>query len=613
MICPACNSEFASQSEYCENCGAPAYLAIAAQLSDPTYCTYCGARETSDNNYCLHCGLKKNFRSSEMAIGTCSNCGTLWRNVWLHCQTCGVPRENALIQSPVPMSVQAYGNVADTQNDLVHKTSLPTSVFTQTTENSSHEIFSYDEDFEEDLAAADFPSPMLTENEVVERMFVSQSGSGRSSYDKEATNFSGFHESTIQLEPQSAAVLSDLQAHKKDEVLTVAKALAQSQSTATTTAQPEVQAPVNLTSAPAKTVVTPPVVTPKVEDLSPNAPLTTPTVQNPVATPTVPTPETKSSATVTAKTPVESTQNNGATVATASPVQTVKVLNKPRGGAPPPADKKLIRIIVTLIALILLFAALIVSGFRIRDLFSRGTISQAPSSQPLPPVEQPAIPPPAPEGMVYIPGGIFMMGTDNGGSDYESPAHEVAVRPFFMDKTEVTNEMYAQFVQATKHVVPTHWSKGVFPKGEENFPVVNVSWNDAHDFASWAGKRLPKESEWEFAARSNTKRKFAWGDNWDSSLANTQESNLNHAVAVGSYPGGASPFGVLDLTGNVTEWIDGEVMSYKDPNLSLNPGKVTRGGSFATPQERATTTYRGYTTIDNQSPAFGFRCVKDLN
>ncbi len=610
MICPACNSEFASQNEYCENCGAPAYLAIAAQTNDPAYCTYCGARETPNNNYCLHCGLKKNFRSSEMAIGTCSNCGTLWRNIWLHCQTCGVPRENGLIQSPVPMSVPVYGTAAVPRNELPSNTyQAATSVLTQTTENNVSEIFSYDDGVVEDLATANFPSPMLTENEVVERMFVSQSSSGKSSYDKDVANFSGFHESSIQLESQSAAVVYDLHAHKKDEVLTVAKALTQSQSTATTTTQSEVEAAVNLTPAPVISFSTEFPSAPNLEEL-PLAALPT----TPVSALTSPTPNTQDQATVTANTLVESTQNNGAAAgATASPVQAVKVLNKPRAGAPPPADKKLVRVILTLVALILLFAVLIVSGFRIRDLFSRSTTSQTPTSQSttIAPVEQPVMLPQAPEGMVYIPGGIFTMGVDNGG--YESPAHEVAVKPFFVDKTEVTNEMYAQFVQATKHVAPSHWSKGIFPKGEEKFPVVNVSWNDARDFAAWAGKRLPKEAEWEFAARSNTKRKFAWGDNWDSALANTQESNLNHAVAVGSYPSGASPFGVLDLMGNVTEWIDGEVMSYKDPNLSLNPGKVTRGGSFATPQARATATYRGYTTIDNQSPAFGFRCVKDLN
>ena len=600
MICPACNSEFASQNEYCENCGAPAYLAAAAQLSDPIYCTYCGARETSDNNYCLHCGLKKNFRNSEMAIGTCSNCGTLWRNIWLHCQTCGVPRENGLIQSSAPMPVLRYENAGVTQTELPTY-QVTTSTLTQTIDENASDFFSYDEEFEEDLASAVFPSPTLSENEVVERMFVSQSGNGKSNYDKD---ISGFHESSIQLESQSVVPAYDLHPHKKDEVMTVAKALAQSQNTATTMVQPEVQAAVNLTPAPPATVPL------TVEELPLAAPTVIPAVPNLVTTPAKPTAETITPSTVSAKAPVE--QNS---VTATGPVQTVKVINKPRGGAPPPADKKLIRIIVTLIALILLFAALIVSGFRIRDLFNRSTISKTISSQSpaLAPVEQPAIPPPAPEGMVYIPGGIFTMGTDNGGSDYESPAHEVAVKPFFMDKTEVTNELYAQFVQATKHAIPTHWSKGIFPKGEEKFPVVNVSWNDARDFATWAGKRLPKEAEWEFAARSNTKRKFAWGDNWDNALANTQESNLNHAVAVGAYPNGASPFGVLDLTGNVTEWIDGEVMSYKDPNLSLNPGKVTRGGSFATPQERATATYRGYTTIDNQSPAFGFRCVKDLN
>src|SRR5262249_40579891 len=110
-----------------------------------------------------------------------------------------------------------------------------------------------------------------------------------------------------------------------------------------------------------------------------------------------------------------------------------------------------------------------------------------------------------PNGMVFVPGGTFEMGRDNG-DEFERPAHTVKVKPFFLDRTEVTNEEYHRFVAATGHRPPANWAGGKIPEGQARFPVVNVSWEDANAYARWANKRLPTEAEWEFAARGTDGR-----------------------------------------------------------------------------------------------------------
>jgi serine/threonine-protein kinase len=302
------------------------------------------------------------------------------------------------------------------------------------------------------------------------------------------------------------------------------------------------------------------------------------------------------------------------TKANANPVQTVRFLNKPRASSPPPVNKGLVKTIVLLIGLSLLFSALIVSGFRIRDLFEPAFAPTHPLPQttpsPLPAQSQPS--PAAPAEMVYIPGGVFRMGSDNVDS-YESPAHEVTVAPFFMDRTEVSNEQYAAFLKATNHTAPPDWKDKQYPPGAGQMPVVNVSWQDANAYAAWTGKRLPSEAEWEFAARTTDRRRYPWGTTWDAAKANTSETNLNRPGEVHDYADAANPYGLLNLAGNVWEWTASEVQSYKDKSVVLAPGKVIRGGAFYTPKERATTTYRGFAPPDKQATGIGFRCVKNVN
>lgn len=236
-----------------------------------------------------------------------------------------------------------------------------------------------------------------------------------------------------------------------------------------------------------------------------------------------------------------------------------------------------------------------------------GDAQSAPVALPAPETAKSA----APAGMIFIPGGRFTMGRDDG-DEFERPAFTSTVKPFFIDRTEVTNEDYLKFIEATGYRAPSNWQNGRFPDGQGKLPVINVSWDDASEYAKWAGKRLPKEDEWEYAARGEDGRKYPWGSGWSVGKANA--SNIGGAIReVGSFPEGASPFGVLDMSGNVWEWIDSDLRSYANRNQRLAEGKVIRGGAFDVPAERATTTYRGVVPPDKYYDKTGFRCARDAD
>jgi len=239
----------------------------------------------------------------------------------------------------------------------------------------------------------------------------------------------------------------------------------------------------------------------------------------------------------------------------------------------------------------------------------------------------------APEGMVYIPAGWFEMGSspDDGrlgmsiGVD-ELPLHRVYVKDFYIDRYEVTNAQFLDFLLKTDNSYrPSHWKEmGTFEKGEENHPVIDVDWLDASAYCRWAGKRLPTEVEWEKAARGTDRRIFPWGNEFDRTRANTQESGRGWTAPVGSYPGDVSPYGVYDMAGNVREWVDGWYLPY--PGNDLPPEhykgsyRVLRGGSYATPLYRDSRTAFRYAVVStiatrghNWHSAFdhGIRCAKD--
>lgn len=262
-----------------------------------------------------------------------------------------------------------------------------------------------------------------------------------------------------------------------------------------------------------------------------------------------------------------------------------------------------------------------------------------------------------PDGMAAIPGGAFRMGTADG-MHFEQPVHSVTVKPFLIDPAEVTVGEFAKFVEATGYRTEAEkfGNSGVFdletgewrmtngadwrrPEGpgsvaEASEPVVQVSWNDAAAYAKWAGKRLPTEAEWEFAARGGLEgTTYAWGDElrpggkpvanwWQGSFPerNTVEDGFLKRAPVGSFQ--ANGFGLFDVAGNVWEWTaDWYAEDYYAESPENDPKgpptgeeRVIRGGSWMC-AENFCTNYRvaarSHATPETGLNNLGFRCVKD--
>jgi formylglycine-generating enzyme required for sulfatase activity len=166
--------------------------------------------------------------------------------------------------------------------------------------------------------------------------------------------------------------------------------------------------------------------------------------------------------------------------------------------------------------------------------------------------------------MIPIPAGAFLMGSDpqkdEGAHAREEPQHSLRLPDFYMAKTPVTNTQYRAFVRAAGYRPPDHWWDGRPPAGKEHHPVVHVSWHDALAYCRWlsetTGKTycLPSEAQWEKATRGKDGQIYPWGDHWDPDRCNTKEGGIGDTTPVGAYPHGASPYGLLDTSGNVYEW-----------------------------------------------------------
>jgi iron(II)-dependent oxidoreductase len=239
--------------------------------------------------------------------------------------------------------------------------------------------------------------------------------------------------------------------------------------------------------------------------------------------------------------------------------------------------------------------------------------------------------------MVLVPAGEFLMGTSDAQIEdflqthpdwkrewlgIEQPQHRVYLDAFYIDKTEVTNAEYKRFVEATGHKPPPHWQDGQIPAGQENYPVTHIHQpDDAQAYAAWASKRLPTEAEWEKAARGTDGRIYPWGNDWDPEKANVLGSEWNGPAPVGTYgPAGASPYGALDMAGNVWEWCsDWYAADYYLGSPLRNPqgpseGRhhVVRGGSWFDPPEYARCAFRYGLYPRRLFTNQGFRCVQEL-
>ena len=219
----------------------------------------------------------------------------------------------------------------------------------------------------------------------------------------------------------------------------------------------------------------------------------------------------------------------------------------------------------------------------------------------------------------FIPGGTFVMGNNSEGD--HSPAHEVTLAPFFLDRYEVTNAQYGAFCETTHRQLPEFWGQKRYRSGPKfpNHPVVGVSWYDARDYAHWAGKRLPTEAEWEYAARGGQANKqFPWGDILSIRMANYNLSGNGAPVPVGSYD--QNDFGLFDMTGNVLEWVhDYYAPDYYSQSLAENPWgpeegrfRVVRGGGWHSGASCLPVYYRNALPSNWLDFAVGFRCAKDV-
>jgi formylglycine-generating enzyme required for sulfatase activity len=222
--------------------------------------------------------------------------------------------------------------------------------------------------------------------------------------------------------------------------------------------------------------------------------------------------------------------------------------------------------------------------------------------------------------MTVIPAGPFTMGYDQGLDD-EKPPHEVDLPEYQIDLFETTNAQFAAFVDATGYQTEAEQAgsarvwRDEWTDGEDNHPVVRVSWQDAMAYCEWAGKRLPTEAEWEKAARGTEALSYPWGNEYEAGKANDRNSGIRGTVAVGSYGEGASPYGVFDMAGNVREWTaDAGYFPYPGNNIPSgyygDTLRVLRGGGWFDNPPDLRTTRRNPTAPSAANWDIGFRCVK---
>jgi formylglycine-generating enzyme required for sulfatase activity len=242
---------------------------------------------------------------------------------------------------------------------------------------------------------------------------------------------------------------------------------------------------------------------------------------------------------------------------------------------------------------------------------------------------------------IHIPAGDFRMGgMDVRRLPNELPEHAVRLGAFWMDQLEVTNAMYGLCVSARTCSLPqalkSQRRPGYFLDPEfKDYPVIYVTWGQAKAYCEWAGRRLPTEAEWERAGRGDDFRTFPWGEDKADGLRANFNMLVGDTSRVGTYPAGASPFGVLDMAGNVAEWVD-DFYSYDYSALlqnALNPTgpatssslqRVVRGGSLGDAEinirlaKRSSVLGSDLSTapgssayLGDFSPRIGFRCAED--
>ena len=234
-------------------------------------------------------------------------------------------------------------------------------------------------------------------------------------------------------------------------------------------------------------------------------------------------------------------------------------------------------------------------------------------------LEEKAVHAPAPAGMALVPAGWFWMGSnDREAEPDERPLRHAYTQAFYIDVHEITNREFKRFR-------PTH----TYPEGQDDLPVTKVFKPDAEAYARSLGKRLPTNAEWEKAARGTDARRYPWGNSFATNCANLDPTKVAQAfglvcetgnatngrvkVKPGSFPAGASPYGVQDMAGNVWEWVSD---IHRDSRwLYLFGGGmergIIRGGAYSYSPKQARTSHQAFEALNSTCNDVGFRCVMD--
>ena len=219
--------------------------------------------------------------------------------------------------------------------------------------------------------------------------------------------------------------------------------------------------------------------------------------------------------------------------------------------------------------------------------------------------------------MVLIPAGEFQMGDGSAAALIDLPA-------YFIDMYEVTNREYEEFILADGYQTESLWSKVGWSFIQSNgidrplglgrnryngpdHPVVGVSWYEASAYARWANKRLPTSAEWEKAARGTEGQRYPWGDEMDFSRIGYSMADSTRTLPVGSFPSGASPYGLQDCAGNISEWVSDR------HDKATGDFRILRGGAWGGLRFQMECSYRSWYPPDYRGLQVGFRCARDAD